>query len=92
MEGDRESFRPIPSIGISIHTLRMEGDDDLHNFAMHCQISIHTLRMEGDKSRTENTVRDFLISIHTLRMEGDISIISIILIPRNFNPHPPHGG
>ena len=34
--------------GISIHTLRMEGDDKLHPSDDSEQISIHTLRMEGD--------------------------------------------
>ena len=57
---------------ISIHTLRMEGDQAGTGFVL-CQhnISIHTLRMEGDyKDLVGNGIKP--ISIHTLRMEGDV--------------------
>ena len=33
---------------ISIHSLRMEGDDRLTPIAVRTDISIHSLRMEGD--------------------------------------------
>ena len=55
---------------ISIHTLRMEGDDTAQKAFFEVVISIHTLRMEGDDN-TEATQKLREISIHTLRMEGD---------------------
>ena len=55
---------------ISIHALRMEGDDIVFEPRGYNVISIHALRMEGDKDRYHET--DYLdISIHALRMEGD---------------------
>ena len=54
-------------------------------------ISIHTLRMEGDVSAIL-AVFCIKISIHTLRMEGDVVTFPRPTCPRNFNPHPPHGG
>ena len=33
---------------ISIHSLRMEGDDGYYPYCSNCHISIHSLRMEGD--------------------------------------------
>ena len=58
--------------GISIHTLRVEGDyavlftDDTDG-----RISIHTLRVEGDVMVTGAPYTNEYISIHTLRVEGD---------------------
>ena len=37
---------------ISIHSLRMEGDDVLHDDTLSGSISIHSLRMEGDLQQT----------------------------------------
>ena len=34
--------------GISIHSLRMEGDPEKRQGCRHYRISIHSLRMEGD--------------------------------------------
>ena len=49
MEGDGGYTFLNPRYRISIHTLRMEGDDDvLLNGEFPNVISIHTLRMEGD--------------------------------------------
>ena len=49
MEGDNGWVGcPILVYGISIHTLRMEGDAGIGRFAHLFTISIHTLRMEGD--------------------------------------------
>ena len=58
-------------IGISIHSLRMEGDIVMRvGFGYSAFISIHSLRMEGDLGGTQQmTVIN--ISIHSLRMEGD---------------------
>ena len=56
---------------ISIHSLRMEGDDfSPAMMTATASISIHSLRMEGDaKSDLSDSERE--ISIHSLRMEGD---------------------
>ncbi len=49
MEGDAIPIRDAPDAIISIHSLRMEGDDRL-SITTICRIciSIHSLRMEGD--------------------------------------------
>ena len=56
---------------ISIHTLRVEGDQR-RRVAIDCPviISIHTLRVEGDLF-VLFPLDSFRISIHTLRVEGD---------------------
>ena len=52
MEGDRPVQRLFPGYpGISIHSLRMEGDRHMLPRLRHALISIHSLRMEGDKIR-----------------------------------------
>ena len=49
MEGDRPVQRLFPGYpGISIHSLRMEGDRHMLPRLRHALISIHSLRMEGD--------------------------------------------
>ena len=71
MEGDRRSPGRAMGRHISIHTLRMEGDEQrLRIGDRWTEISIHTLRMEGDVRRPPGAP-DLQISIHTLRMEGD---------------------
>ena len=57
-------------VDISIHSLRMEGDNARHNILCTFRISIHSLRMEGDVAVPVDGVGN-LISIHSLRMEGD---------------------
>ena len=58
---------------ISIHALRVEGD----NVAIddrHCaRISIHALRVEGDAADGATSQAE-TISIHALRVEGDDSV------------------
>ena len=57
---------------ISIHTLRVEGDDGLvTRLTDKLYISIHTLRVEGDTLNWNIRIRA-VISIHTLRVEGDV--------------------
>ena len=71
MEGDVSIC--VCSIGkfISIHSLRMEGDDSAFADNRYIYIiSIHSLRMEGDVAELVKKA-DFSISIHSLRMEGD---------------------
>ena len=80
-------FNPLPPCGgrldgadtgcicypISIHSLRVEGDDIIISCQCHYRISIHSLRVEGD-DRLGLSPRDGLdISIHSLRVEGDPS-------------------
>ena len=49
MEGDLLPCTMYPAPTISIHTLRMEGDNELSDISIDTLlISIHTLRMEGD--------------------------------------------
>ena len=48
MEGDCKIIYPNKRISISIHTLRMEGDQEHKPLRERVEISIHTLRMEGD--------------------------------------------
>ena len=72
MEGDpRRTGRGEEAHGISIHTLRMEGDQKQLGELCGINISIHTLRMEGDKTAYD-ALGEINISIHTLRMEGDL--------------------
>ena len=64
----------LPSIRrrrISIHSLRMEGDDHGVTSARVNAISIHSLRMEGDQLGVIRIKPYMGISIHSLRMEGD---------------------
>ena len=78
---------------ISIHTLRMEGDQRQSvTYPPYPPISIHTLRMEGDPEPVYARVNIPPISIHTLRMEGDKALSVINRIFSDFNPHPPYGG
>ena len=51
---------------ISIHTLRMEGDDRIALRAEAAAISIHTLRMEGD-SKSAQKSRTLLFKVTDLR-------------------------
>ena len=49
MEGDVNTFNYVIDTVISIHSLRMEGDQIIHSIHEDTRsISIHSLRMEGD--------------------------------------------
>ena len=63
-------YQLVNVLGISIHTLRVEGDTPDTDTSVCHMISIHTLRVEGDDclGNWANAIR---ISIHTLRVEGD---------------------
>ncbi len=56
---------------ISIHSLRVEGDDKKWFTESGLFISIHSLRVEGDLFRWHSAFRMVIISIHSLRVEGD---------------------
>ena len=76
---------------ISIHSLRVEGDDSGHRLFGAESISIHSLRVEGD-DKLADCYGTSLISIHSLRVEGDPPRCPIIVHLANFNPLPPCGG
>ena len=73
---------------ISIHSLRMEGDNGwLLGYDDSAEISIHSLRMEGDGISTL-VKQAFTISIHSLRMEGDPGISFILFTILSFQSTP----
>ncbi len=51
MEGDYIYYTPSQNRSISIHSLRMEGDEVKTVGYIATNISIHSLRMEGDRSK-----------------------------------------
>ena len=72
MEGDnKDLIRTKLEQIISIHALRVEGDNfvDLRRFL--ADISIHALRVEGDFGGFSSCFAKIVISIHALRVEGD---------------------
>ena len=60
---------------ISIHALRVEGDDSIDSAGETASISIHALRVEGDVLGARRNFGILEISIHALRVEGDIDFI-----------------
>ena len=56
---------------ISIHALRVEGDDAISAVKARLDISIHALRVEGDDDFRDAGHLVIAISIHALRVEGD---------------------
>ena len=77
---------------ISIHSLRMEGDE------MSTVSEYVGEVFQSTPSAWRETIMYFvskmekLISIHSLRMEGDHIFESVLCEISNFNPLPPHGG
>ena len=64
------AFLPIKNI--SIHSLRVEGDDkQIRDITATVTISIHSLRVEGDAYGEYEQLVGGVISIHSLRVEGD---------------------
>ena len=64
----------LNSSGISIHSLRVEGDCKLAVSLASELISIHSLRVEGDCAKGCTSPHDIIISIHSLRVEGDVRL------------------
>ena len=82
---------PMPNHGISIHSLRMEGDPLTAQLETIAFISIHSLRMEGDCipiSRILQTCHFNPLPPHG----GRRRILSGGNVMSHFNPLPPHGG
>ena len=79
-------------MGISIHTLRVEGDQTMFLlFPLH-DISIHTLRVEGDDGFRHGKTNfcKFLSTPSVWRVT--VFMLILALTARNFYPHPPCGG
>ena len=86
--GRLNAYLPINTeTGISIHSLRMEGDYIYYTPSQNRSISIHSLRMEGDEVKTVGYIATN-ISIHSLRMEGDRSKVSVLLPVMPFQSTP----
>ena len=87
------SRSPSYPLFISIHALRVEGDNkdivDANNAQL---ISIHALRVEGDQRHDQSTGSGCDISIHALRVEGDGCKRLKMAKSCYFYPRPPGGG
>ena len=92
MEGDGQIQKYDELKTISIHSLRMEGDETAHVHQFRNDISIHSLRMEGD--RIPAAVKLQLITFQSTpsvwRETGIAKAINST--EKNFNPLPPYGG
>ena len=86
--GRRQYYRSVcPSLSISIHSLRVEGDSANFTDWAYFGISIHSLRVEGDKAKIADTQKN-IISIHSLRVEGDSKLSGRIVPPEQFQSTP----
>ena len=93
----RETLSPAPIIRqfvISIHSLRMEGDQVRSHFLdSFRRISIHSLRMEGDYE-SERQASISIYDFNPLPPHGGRQALFLRFFgwKRYFNPLPPHGG
>ena len=72
MEGDAKTLPFSSDVAISIHALRVEGDEQFPEYEdLALLISIHALRVEGDTCKRYRDYCRQRISIHALRVEGD---------------------
>ena len=85
-------IHPVEYQGISIHSLRVEGDFPYKGKAHVDGISIHSLRVEGDPFCLRFIFASKCISIHSLRVEGDLTTPDRRRERNYFNPLPPCGG
>ena len=88
MEGDNfaESISLIKVI--SIHSLRMEGDPDIHT-ALFQFFYFNPLPPHGGRRKLDAARKRFItISIHSLRMEGDADSILLNLEEKLFQSTP----
>ena len=86
LDGDGNEY------GISIHSLRMEGDLLNSNRTMYLQTFQSTPSVWRETSGDGMQIIVACISIHSLRMEGDIIFERVRKWERHFNPLPPYGG
>ena len=92
MEGDSiESFKLV-DVGISIHSLRMEGDPDRNVFICSHDVFQSTPSAWRETIFGVPILSPSQISIHSLRMEGDSKLMTLQVKIFHFNPLPPHGG
>ena len=78
--------------GISIHSLRMEGDNSVTTcIPRNLSFQSTPSAWRETNSSSCSILRQF-ISIHSLRMEGDLSAAVVRYLFCDFNPLPPHGG
>ncbi len=71
MEGDQSCQAGSRSPPISIHSLRMEGDQSSESSNFDCGIFQSTPSAWRETAVDQNVLRLIRISIHSLRMEGD---------------------
>ena len=86
------SSEKLPSMLISIHSLRMEGDPTHSQSVPRCKKFQSTPSAWRETPFGELLHSWIYISIHSLRMEGDKMSRKRAQNPCNFNPLPPHGG
>ena len=80
-------------LSISIHSLRMEGDQEIVDTLNVRGFHFNPLPPHGGRPFLPPTFRSAIsISIHSLRMEGDCIQCPPICNTGHFNPLPPHGG
>ena len=77
---------------ISIHSLRMEGDNGVMGLCGEAGISIHSLRMEGDPKRAERLLAGLIFQSTPSAWRETAPLRSIFPFSKHFNPLPPHGG
>ena len=77
---------------ISIHSLRMEGDGNALPQIISAILFQSTPSAWRETQGERHSGQCGHISIHSLRMEGDITSSLSLLLDRDFNPLPPHGG
>ena len=79
-------------VRISIHSLRMEGDQIRHRVPFFDNSFQSTPSAWRETNSSSCSILRQFISIHSLRMEGDLSAAVVRYLFCDFNPLPPHGG
>ena len=92
MEGDAGTAAADYQHAISIHSLRMEGDGNALPQIISAILFQSTPSAWRETQGERHSGQCGHISIHSLRMEGDITSSLSLLLDRDFNPLPPHGG
>ena len=80
------------AVGISIHTLRGEGDQMTPSLTRSASYFNPRPPWGGRLRREQLPHGNLYISIHALRGEGDDGCIQMNSVPGYFNPRPPWGG
>ena len=85
-------FKDIFNVGISIHSLRVEGDENAMDFSPNSGNFNPLPPCGGRPQQMFSSMHVSEISIHSLRVEGDYQRIGVQSMLRYFNPLPPCGG